>query len=80
MVKWKTCRTQLRLTNLPALIYKYIKKYNEYKEQQTKKQTKKSIIGNLSKRLLELEFKHDIQIKNRCLIWIVKNILPSYKL
>ena len=53
---------------------------NKFTKQQTKKQTKKSIIGNYSKRLLELGFKHDSQIKIRCLKWIVKNILPSYKL
>ena len=28
--------TQLRLTNLPALTNKYIKKYNEYKEYKNK--------------------------------------------
>ena len=58
-------------------IHRHIKKLTK---QQTKKQTKESIIDNLSKRLLELEFKHDNQIKTRCLKWIVKNILPNYKL
>ena len=53
---------------------------NQLTKQQTKKQTKKLIIDNLSKRLLELEFKHDSQIKTRCLKWIIKNILPNYKL
>ena len=54
---------------------------NKLTEQQTKKKTtKESIIDNLSKRLLELEFKHDNQIKIRCLKWIVKNILQNYKL
>ena len=53
---------------------------NKITEQQTKKQTKESIIDNLSKRLLELKFKHDNQIKTRYLKWIVKNVLPNYKL
>ena len=38
------------------------------------KSTKKSLIHDLSKRLLELEFK-----SNQCLKWIVKKILPDYK-
>ena len=49
----------------------------------TKKQTrisnKKSLIDNLSKRLLELEFKQHNTIKSKCLKWIGKNILPNYK-
>ena len=44
-----------------------------------KKQTKKSLINNLSKRLLELEFKSNYSIKSKCLKWVVKNILPNYK-
>ena len=58
-------------------IHRHIKKLTK---QQTKKQTKESIIDNLSKRLLELEFKQHNQIKIRCLKWIVKNILSNYKL
>ena len=46
---------------------------------QTEKSTKKSLIDDLSKRLLELEFKSNRSIKSRCLKWIVKNILPNYK-
>ena len=48
----------------------------------TKKQTKvstKKIIDDLSKRLLELEFKSNHSIKSKCLKWVVKNILPNYK-
>ena len=45
----------------------------------TKKQTKKSLIDDLSKRLLELEFKSNDSIKSKCLKWVVKNILPKYK-
>ena len=58
-------------------IHRHIKKLTK---QQSKKQTKESIIDNLSKRLLELEFKHHNQIKTKFLKWIVKNILPNYKL
>ena len=44
-----------------------------------KKQTKKSLIDDLSKRLLELEFKSNHSIKSKCLKWVLKNILPNYK-
>ena len=37
-----------------------------------KKSTKKSLIDDLSKRLLELEFKSNQSIKSKCLKWIVK--------
>ena len=43
------------------------------------KSTKKSLIDDLSKRLLELEFKSNHSIKSKCLKWIVKKILPDYK-
>ena len=46
---------------------------------ETKVSTKKSLIDDLSKRLLELEFKSNHSIKSKCLKWIVKNILPNYK-
>ena len=48
-------------------------------KKQTKVSTKKSLIDDLSKRLLELEFKSNHSIKSKCLKWIVKNILPNYK-
>ena len=57
-------------------IHRHIKKSTK---QQTKTQTKESIIDNLSKRLLELEFKHHNQIITNFLKWIVKNILLNYK-
>ena len=41
--------------------------------------TKKSLIDDLSKRLLKLEFKSNHSIKSKCLKWIVKNVLPNYK-
>ena len=44
-----------------------------------KKTTKKSLINDLSKRLLELEFQSNHSIKSKCLKWIVKRILPDYK-
>ena len=44
---------------------------------QTEKSTKKSLIDDLSKRLLELEFKSNHSIKSKCLKWIVKKILPT---
>ena len=60
-------------------IFKVINKIRRHINQLTKQQTKESIIDNLSKRLLELEFKHHNQIKTKFLKWIVKNILPNYK-
>ena len=57
-------------------IYKHIA---ESIKKQTKVSTKKSLIDDLSKRLLKLEFKSNHSIKSKCLKWIVKNILPNYK-
>ena len=42
-----------------------------------KKFVKKSLIGNLSKRLLELQFKSDHSIKSECLRHIIDKILPT---
>ena len=56
-------------------IYKHI---IESTKKQTKVSTKKSLIDDLSKRLLELEFKLNYSIKSKCLKWHVKNILPNY--
>ena len=39
--------------------------------------SKKSLIDDLSKRLLELEFKSNHSIKSKCLKWIVKNIFTK---
>ena len=60
------------------------KNFNIFKEinkihRHIKKSTKKSLIDDLSKRLLELEFKSNHSIKSKCLKWIVKKILPDYK-
>ena len=48
-------------------------------KKQTKVSTKKPLIHDLSKRMLELKFKSNHSIKSKCLQWIVKNILPNYK-
>ena len=48
-------------------------------KKQTKVSTKKSLIEDISKRLLELEFKSNHSVKSQCLKWIVKNLLPNYK-
>ena len=45
-------------------------------KKQTEESTKKSLIDDLSKRLLELKFKSNHSIKSKCLKWIVKKILP----
>ena len=56
-------------------IFKVIKKIHRH----IKKSTQKSLIYDLWKRLLELEFKQHNTIKSKCLKWIVKNILLNYK-
>ena len=43
----------------------------------TKKSIKTSVIDDLSKRLLGLEFKSNNSIKTKCLKYIVKHILPT---
>ena len=60
------------------------KNFNIFKEinkihRHIKKSTKKLLIDDLSKRLLELEFEKHNSIKSNCLKWIVKNILPDLK-
>ena len=42
-----------------------------------KESSKKSLIGKISKRLLELEFKSDHLIQSKCLSTLPKKILPS---
>ena len=51
----------------------------ESTKNQTKVSTKKSLIDDLPKRLLELEFKSNYTIKSKYLKWVVKNILPNYE-
>ena len=53
------------------------KDFNIFKEinkirRHIKKSSKKSLIGKISKRLLELEFKSNHSIKSKCLKWVVK--------
>ena len=60
------------------------KNFNVFKEinkiyRHIKKSTKKSVINNLSERLLELEFEKHNSIKSKCVKWIVKKILVDYK-
>ena len=43
------------------------------------KSTKKSLIDDLSERLLELEFKSNHSVKSKCLKRNVKKVLPNYK-
>ena len=50
-----------------------------YIAESIKKETKKSLIDDLSKRLLGLEFKSNHSINSKCLKWIAKKILSDYK-
>ena len=49
----------------------------ESTKKQTETSTKKSLIDDLSKRLLQLEFKSNHSIKSKCLQWVVEKILPT---
>ena len=64
------------INRLVNQIYTHIIKSTK---KQNKLSTKKSLIDDFSKRLLELEFKQHNPIKSKCLKWIIKNILPNYK-
>ena len=50
---------------------------NNHISESNKKSTKKSLIDDISKRLLELEFEENQSIKSKCLKFIVKKVLPS---
>ena len=65
--------------NIGKEISKIHRHINQSTIQQTEQTTKESLIDNLSKGLLELEFKQNNQIKTKCLKWIVKTFLPIYK-
>ena len=56
-------------------IFKEINKIHRH----IKKSSKKSLIGKISKRLLELEFKSNHSIKSKCLKWVVKKYSPHCK-
>ena len=58
-------------------IYRLINQVRISIEQSTIKSAKKSLIDDLSKRLLELAFKSNHSIKTKCLKWLVKKILPT---
>ena len=60
-------------------IHRHINTNNNKPKQQSEQKTKESLIDNLSKGLLELEFKQHDQILTKCLKWIVKNILSGYR-
>ena len=49
------------------------------KENKELKKDKESLIDDLSKTLLELEFKSNHSIKSKCLKWTFRKILPNYK-
>ena len=59
--------------------YEEFGRVSAYIAESIKKQTKKSLIDDFSKRLLKLEFKSNHSIKLKCFKWIVKKILPDYK-
>ena len=64
------------MNKLISQIYTQISKSTE---KQTKLSTKKPLIDDLPKRLLELEFRSNHSMKSRCLKWIAKNILQTSK-
>ena len=59
--------------------YEEFGRVSAYIAKSIKKQTRKSLIDDLSKRLLGLEFKLNRSIKSKCLKQIVKNVSPNYK-
>ena len=48
-----------------------------YIKESTKELTKKSLIDELSNKLLKLEFKKNNSIKSKCLKHVVEKILPT---
>ena len=54
-------------------IFKEINKIHRH----IKKSSKESLIDNISKKLLKLEFKSNHSIKSKCLKWVVKKLLPT---
>ena len=59
--------------------YEEFGRVSSYIAESIKKQTKKSLTNDLSKRLLGLEFKSNHSIKSKCLKWIVEKIPPTIK-
>ena len=58
-------------------IFKEINKIHRHIKKSTENSTKKSLIDDLLKRFLKLEFKSNHSIKSKCLKWIVNKILPT---
>ena len=58
-------------------IFKEMNKIQRHIKKPNPKLTGKSLIDDLSKRLLELEFKSNHLIKSKCLKWIIKKVLPT---
>ena len=58
-------------------IFKEMNKIQRHIKKSNPKLTGKSLIDDLSKRLLELEFKSNHLIKSKCLKWIIKKVLPT---
>ena len=65
--------------DINRLINQICKHIAESIKKQTKVLTKRSLADDLSKSLLELEFKSNYSLKSKCLKWDVKKILPNYK-
>ena len=65
--------------HMNRLINQIYAHFIESTKKQTKVSTKKLLIDDLSKRLLELELKSNYSLKLKCLKWVLKNILPNYK-
>ena len=63
-------------TNPDAVDFNIFREINKI-HRHIKKSSKKSLIGKISERLLELEFVSDHSIKSKCLKWIVRKILPT---
>ena len=76
IIKTKPDAADFDMNRLIIQIYTHI---IESIEKQTKVSTKQSLIDDLSKKLLKLEFKSNHSIKSKCSKWVVKNILPNYK-
>ena len=75
IIKTNPDASDFDMNRLINQIYRHI---IESTKKQTKVSTKKTI-DDLSKRLLELEFKSNHATKSKCLKWVARNILPNYK-
>ena len=58
-------------------IFKTINEINRQIKKLTEKSTKKSLIDELSNRLLRIEFKSNNSLKTECLKYVVKHILAT---